>query len=86
VLPHGSNARELVALIDNGMSPLDALRAATLDAAALLGSSRVGEIAVGRAGDFVVVEGDPLRDVRVLQRPVLVLRGGRVVPAARTSP
>jgi imidazolonepropionase-like amidohydrolase len=86
VLPHGSNARELVALTDNGLSPLEALRAATLDAAALLGSTRVGEIAVGRAGDFVVVDGDPLRDVRVLQRPVLVLRGGRAVPAAKTSP
>jgi imidazolonepropionase-like amidohydrolase len=86
VLPHGSNARELVALTENGLSPLEALRAATLDAAALLRSTRVGEIAVGRAGDFVVVDGDPLRDVRALERPVMVLRGGRVVPAATSSP
>ena len=79
VLPHGSNGRELVALTNAGLTPLEALRAATLSAAALLGSSRVGEIAVGKAGDFVVVEGDPLADVRVVERPVMVLRGARIV-------
>jgi imidazolonepropionase-like amidohydrolase len=79
VLPHGSNANELVALTEAGLSPPEALRAATLTAAALLGSTRVGEIAVGKAGDLVVVEGDPLRDVRVVTRPVAVVRGGRVV-------
>ncbi|MGH7580971.1 MAG: amidohydrolase family protein, partial [Gemmatimonadales bacterium] len=79
VLPHGSNGRELVALTDAGLTPLEALRAATLSAAALLGSSRVGEIAVGKTGDFVVVEGDPLADVRVVERPVMVLQGGRIV-------
>jgi imidazolonepropionase-like amidohydrolase len=86
VLPHGSNAGELVALTENGLSPLEALRAATLDAAALLRSTRIGEIAVGRAGDFVVVDGDPIRNLRALERPVMVLRGGRVVPAAKPSP
>jgi imidazolonepropionase-like amidohydrolase len=86
VLPHGANARELVALIDAGLSPLEALRAATVNAAALLGSSRIGEIVVGGAGDFVVVTGKPLRDVRVLQRPELVVQAGRVVlPAQRRS-
>lgn len=79
VLPHGANARELLALTEAGLSPLEALRAATLDAAALLGSSRVGEIAVGKAGDFVVVEGDPLRELGVLERPVMVVRSGRIV-------
>jgi imidazolonepropionase-like amidohydrolase len=79
VLAHGSNARELVALTEAGLSPLLALRAATLNAAALLGSSRIGEIAVGKVGDFVVVEGDPLRDVGSVARPVMVLRGGRSV-------
>jgi imidazolonepropionase-like amidohydrolase len=56
-----------------------ALRAATIDAAALLGSREIGEIWVGAAGDLVVVEGDPLRDVRVLERPVMVVKGGRTV-------
>jgi imidazolonepropionase-like amidohydrolase len=78
VLPHGANAREFLVLTGAGLSPLEALRSATLNAAALIGSRSVGEIAVGKAGDFVVVEGDPLQDVRVLQRPVLVVRGGRI--------
>jgi imidazolonepropionase-like amidohydrolase len=79
VLPHGKNARELVALTEAGMTPLEAIRAATLGAAALLGSKEVGEIAVGSAGDFVVVEGDPLSDIHVVERPVLVVKGGRAV-------
>lgn len=82
VLPHGANARELFALAEAGLTPLEALRAATLDAAGLLPSRRVGEIAVGKAGDFVVVEGDPLRDLRVLERPVLIVQGGRLATSA----
>lgn len=86
VLPHGANARELVALTDAGLSPLEALRAATVNAAALLRSSRIGEIAVGGAADLVVVTGRPLRDLRILERPELVVQGGRAVrPTQRRS-
>ncbi len=46
---------------------------------ALVGSTEIGEIRVGAAGDFAVVEGDPLGDVRVLERLVLVVKGGRTV-------
>lgn len=79
VLAQGTNAQELVALTEAGLSPLEALRAATLNAAALLDTSGIGEIVRGAAGDFVVVTGDPLRDVRVLQRPMLVIKAGRPV-------
>ena len=79
VLAHGQNAAELAALTDAGLTPAEALRAATSDAAALLGAKDLGEIRVGAAGDFVVVEGNPLRDVRLLERPVLVVQGGRTV-------
>jgi imidazolonepropionase-like amidohydrolase len=79
VLPHGDNAKELPALTEAGLSPLEALRAATLGAAALIGEGDLGEIASGAVGDFVVVEGDPLRDVRVVQRPVMVIQAGRIV-------
>jgi imidazolonepropionase-like amidohydrolase len=82
VLPHGQNARELVALTEAGLSPAQALRAATLDAAALLDVHEVGEIRVGGAGDLVVVEGDPLRDIQVIERPVLVVKGGRATSPA----
>lgn len=79
VLPHGQNAKELAALTMAGLSPLEAFRAATLNAAALLQASDLGQIAVGSVADFVVVEGDPLADVRVLEQPVLVIQGGTVL-------
>jgi imidazolonepropionase-like amidohydrolase len=79
VLPHGQNARELVALTEAGLSPAEALRAATSDAAALLGATDAGEIKVGAAGDLVVVAGDPLEDIRVVERPEVVILGGRIV-------
>lgn len=79
VLAHGKNAEELVALDEAGLTPAEALRAATVAAAALLGVDEIGEIAIGKAADFVVVEGDPLTDLRVVQRPVMVLKGGRPI-------
>lgn len=79
VLPHGQNARELVALTEVGLSPAEALRAATSDAAALLGATDAGEIKVGAAGDLVVVNGDPLENIHLVERPVLVIQGGRIV-------
>jgi imidazolonepropionase-like amidohydrolase len=68
------------------MTPLQALRAATLNAAALLGVTDIGEIAPGAVGDFVVVSGDPLQDLRVLDRPLLVVKGGRVTPPGSRPP
>jgi imidazolonepropionase-like amidohydrolase len=79
VMPHGNNARELVSLQEAGLSPIEALRSATLDAAALIGEANIGVITVGATADLIAVDGDPLSDLRVLQRPVLVVRGGRVV-------
>ncbi len=80
VLPHGANARELTALAEAGLTPLEALRTATVNAARLLGERRLGEIVIGGMADLVLVEGDPLADLTVLERPVLVVRAGRVVP------
>lgn len=79
VLPHGRNAQELMALVQAGFSPAEALRTATVTAAELLRSNEIGEIAPGKAADLVVVEGDPLRDFSVLERPVMVLKAGRPV-------
>jgi imidazolonepropionase-like amidohydrolase len=79
VLAHGQNAKELVALTDAGLTPAEAIRAATVDAAGLLERSELGEIKVGAVGDFVVVAGDPLQDIHLLERPDLVVRRGRVV-------
>ena len=79
VLRHGDNAKELVALTGIGLSPLEALRAATIDAATLLGQPRLGEIARGATADLVIVDGDPLQNIAVVQRPVFVIKHGAIV-------
>ena len=80
VLPHGQNAQEFVALARAGVSALDMLRAATINAASALGiADSVGVIATGKVADIIAVEGDPLTDVTALQRVRFVMVRGRVV-------
>ena len=79
VFPHGENAREFASLVSRGMSPLDALRTATLNAADLLGwSDRAGSVEVGKWADLIAVEGDPLADITTMQRVKFVMKGGAV--------
>jgi imidazolonepropionase-like amidohydrolase len=79
----GKNAEELVALTRRGMSPLEALRAATTNAAELMGwQDKVGAIEPGHYADLIAVEGDPLADITVLQRVKFVMKGGTVVKDA----
>ena len=79
VIPHGENARELATLVGLGMSPLEALRAATTNAAELLGLADVPAIGAGKRADLIAVRGKPLEDVSALQRVTFVLRAGKVV-------
>ena len=80
VYPHGLNARQFGSYVRCGMSPLEAIRTATIVAAACMGwSDRVGSLEPGRFADLVAVAGDPLEDVTELERPVVVIKGGRVV-------
>ena len=80
VIPHGSNAIEFAALVGAGLSPLDAIRAATINAAEALGiGGEAGTIEPGRSADIVAVTGDPLADVRVLERVQFVMKAGQVV-------
>ena len=79
VYPHGDNAKEFAVLVGYGMKPIDAIRAATLSAADLLGVTDRGEIAAGMLADLVAVAGNPLDDVRVLERVGFVMKGGEVV-------
>jgi imidazolonepropionase-like amidohydrolase len=80
VYPHGDNAKQFATMVKWGMTPLQAIRAATLSAAeALDKSDDVGQIAVGHYGDIVAVDGDPLTDVRVLEHPAVVIKGGERV-------
>jgi imidazolonepropionase-like amidohydrolase len=80
VVPGEGLHAELEQLVECGFSPARALRSATVDAAALLGvSDRVGTIDTGKTADFVLVEGDPLADIRHARRIVVVVKGGLVV-------
>ena len=79
VYPHGDNARQFFYMVKYGMTPAQAIRAATLDAAELLGRNDVGAIEKGRFADLIAVDGDPLKDVRVLEKVQVVLKGGVVV-------
>lgn len=80
VYPHGENARQFALMVEAGMTPLQAIRAATSIAAqALDREAEVGAIAVGRWGDLIAVGGNPLTDVRTLEHVDAVIKGGELV-------
>ncbi|WP_374657809.1 amidohydrolase family protein [Phenylobacterium sp.] len=82
VYPHGDNARQFAVMVRYGATPLQAIQAATVNAAQALGQEKdVGRIAVGAYGDLIGVTGDPLADVTVLEHPVFVMKGGQTVKA-----
>ncbi len=77
VYPHGINARQFAYMVQWGMTPLQAIRAATLDAAALLGKAdEFGSLAPEKSADFIAVAGDPLANVRVLESVSGVVKEG----------
>jgi imidazolonepropionase-like amidohydrolase len=79
VFPHGENAKEFAYMVEAGMPPLEAIRAATLNAASLLDqSNQLGSVEPGFAADIVAVSGDPLRDISVLQQVKFVMKAGVV--------
>jgi imidazolonepropionase-like amidohydrolase len=78
--PHGMNASQFAYMVKFGMTPIQAIRSATVDAAELLGwRDRVGTLEPGRFADVIAVEGDVLEDVNRLTDVAFVMRGGRVV-------
>ena len=80
VYPHGLNAHEFAVMVKLGLSPLQAVQAATINAADLLGwSGKVGTLEPGAWADIVAVDGDPLKDVTTLERVKFVMKGGGVV-------
>ena len=79
VYPHGDNALQFAYMVRYAMTPLEAIQAATLNAAELLGwSDRVGALEPGYFADLIAVEGDPLTDVTVLEQVRFVLKSGKV--------
>ncbi len=79
VYPHGDNAREFAVYVQRGMSPLEAIRSATLYTADLLGIDDRGRVAEGLLADLIAVEGNPLEDITVMERVVFVMVGGEIV-------
>jgi imidazolonepropionase-like amidohydrolase len=83
VYPNGYNARQFATMVKWGMTPMQAIQAATANAAEALGrTADVGAIAVGRYGDRIAVAGDPLADVARLQSVAFVMKGGEIMKGA----
>jgi imidazolonepropionase-like amidohydrolase len=87
VYPNGDNAKQFATMVAWGMTPIQAVQAATVTAAEALGRSQdVGAIAVGRYGDLIAVGGDPLANVGLLQSVSFVMKGGVVVKQGVQTP
>ncbi len=90
VYPHGDNAKQFYYMVKYGCTPARAIRAATSDAAELLGGSKdYGRVTPGLYADMIAVSGDPLKDVRVLEKVGFVMKGGVVIKdelSSRGSP
>lgn len=80
VYPHGLNARQFAYMVRYGMTPMQAIQSATIRAAELMGKTAdIGGVAAGRFADMVAVEGDPVRNIRTLERVKHVIKGGVLV-------
>ncbi|MBZ5663548.1 MAG: amidohydrolase family protein [Acidobacteriia bacterium] len=79
VCPFGTNGREFGLMVQGGMTPMHAIQAATVNAADLIGvSSKIGSFKPGKYADIVAVKGDPLQDIRVLEKVNFVMKEGRI--------
>jgi imidazolonepropionase-like amidohydrolase len=86
VMPHGSAGGQFRYMVEYGMTPMEAIQAATRNAAQALGrEADVGAIAPGRYGDLIAVAGDPLADVRALEQVEIVIKGGELVSDRRRA-
>lgn len=77
-IPHGRNAKELIALVERGMTPLQALRSATTVAAELIDVSDRGRLEEGLLADIIAVPGNPLDDIGLCEQVCFVMKGGQV--------
>jgi imidazolonepropionase-like amidohydrolase len=79
VYPHGDNGKQFSYMVEYGMTPMQAIQAATVHAAELIGwPDTVGAIEQGRFADIIAVDGDPLDDVSLLEDVRFVMKGGKV--------
>ena len=85
-IPHGQNAKELWAMVDRGMTPMQALRAATVTSAELVDVDDRGRLAPGLLADIIAVPGDPSEDITITQDVRFVMKGGASTKAAEQPP
>ena len=79
VCPHGINARQFAFMVKYGMTPMQAIQSATVNAADLIGHSELfGSITAGKSADIIAVNGDPLADIRELEHVQFVMKEGKV--------
>lgn len=79
VYPHGWNGKQLGKMVEWGLTPMQAIQAATVSAADLIGwKAKVGQLTTGYFADLVAVSGDPVADVTVLEKPEFVMKGGAI--------
>ena len=85
VIPHGTNGHEFTLMVEwGGMRPMDSIVAGTLNAAKLLGLEKtIGSLANGKLADVVAVSGDPLKDIRRMERSVFVMKNGVIYKEAK---
>ena len=83
VCPYGTSGKQFAFMVKYGMTPMQAIQAATSNAADLLGhSSELGSIKVGKFADLIAVNGDPLKDISLLERVEFVMKDGKVYKSA----
>jgi imidazolonepropionase-like amidohydrolase len=75
----GSMPDEMRWLVEYGCTPMQAIQAATLWAAQSMGWSDIGALQPGRLADIIAIEGNPLDDIRAMDKPVLVVREGKII-------
>ena len=88
VYPQGEAWREFISLVASGVTPLRALRAATSEAAALLGRDDLGSLTPGGTADVVALPGNPLDDIHVVSQVDFVMKEGKVAlrPSKKEDP
>ncbi|MCI0617306.1 amidohydrolase family protein, partial [bacterium] len=80
IYPHGVNARQFYYMIQYGMTPMQAIKAATLNASELMGwQDQIGTIEKGKLADIIAVRGDPISNIRLLENTQFVMKGGEIV-------
>lgn len=83
IFPHGDNAKQFAVMVRYGMTPAEAIQAATINAADAMKRGDVGALEAGRFADLIAVPGDPTQDVTLLERVPFVMKGGAIVKDRR---